>query len=44
MGQGVKIVVANLAEHHELRIRFRHDVPGGVDRGGQAGLANHVGC
>ena len=43
MGQGVKIVVANLAEHHELRIRFRHDIAGGVNRGRQASFANHVG-
>ena len=42
VGQRMEVVGAHLAEHHELRIDLRHDVARGVDRGGQAGLADDV--
>ena len=43
VGQRMEVVGTHLAEHHELGVDLRHHVSRGVDRGGQAGLANHVG-
>ena len=42
-GESAKVVGTYLAEHHVLGVGLRHHVSRGVDRGGQAGLADDVG-